>query len=305
MQSKCTLCNKEAELQLSHIIPIFVFNWLKETSPSAIRRSGAPNLRVQDGIKYKLLCADCEELFSSWEKEFCESIFSPLHNDSPLRAPITYSAWALKFAVSVSWRVLKYMLQTSDLSCFNEKKMDNIQVALSVWQKFLLGELPNPEQYEQHLLPMDTIDGYTGLTLSPFFHRYLLRSVDMDIIYSNSIVVVYSKLGHILLFGFIQENNARRWKGTKLHVNKGSIMNRDCRVPNYILSYLNDKADKSRKAQATISPKQSKKIQKVFNEKAVEIAESEVFRAMQYDVYHSGKRAFKQAESDKDNETQG
>lgn len=64
MNGVCLLCKRERELQLSHIIPNFVYNWLKDTSPSFIRSSQNPNQRIQDGPKYYLLCAECEGLFS-------------------------------------------------------------------------------------------------------------------------------------------------------------------------------------------------------------------------------------------------
>ena len=41
----------------------------------------SPNLRIQDGVKKKLLCGDCELLFSIYEKQFAENIFIPYHND--------------------------------------------------------------------------------------------------------------------------------------------------------------------------------------------------------------------------------
>jgi hypothetical protein len=114
LNGKCALCNKVTELEESHIIPKFVFKWLKETTPTAIRNLGTPNKRVQDGFKEYLLCHECEDLFNKWETKFCEQVFLPIH-DKP--APIKYGPWALKFAVSVSWRVLTYRYkQTTYLS---------------------------------------------------------------------------------------------------------------------------------------------------------------------------------------------
>jgi hypothetical protein len=55
------------ELQESHILPSFVYRWMKETSATGYLRFGQqPNLRVQDGVKRHLLCANCEQRFNQW-----------------------------------------------------------------------------------------------------------------------------------------------------------------------------------------------------------------------------------------------
>lgn len=297
MNGKCALCTKDADLKSSHIIPKFVFDWFKESTPSPIRSNRVPNKRIQDGLKQYLLCSDCEELFSGWEKSFCEHLFLPLHSNPTLTAPINYGPWALKFAVSASWRVLVYYHKLDDLLHFSEKQRETAQIALDVWRRFLLGELPNPGQFEQHLLPIDVIQSYSGPKISPYLNRYLLRSVHMDVICSNTSAMVYLKMGHLILFGFIQEDS-KRWRGTKLHVNNGSIMPRDYRLPKNIAAYWNEKANEGTKALASISPRQKQKIKEAILENADELANSELFRAIQYDFYHSGKSAFKYPESE-------
>jgi len=299
MNGRCAFCNKDAELKVSHIIPKFVFGWFKESTPSPIRSNRIPNKRIQDGLKQYLLCSDCEELFSGWEKSFCEQLFLPLHNNPTLTSPIKYGSWALKFAASISWRVLLYFQQLHGLSHFSEKQRESAQKALDVWRRFLLGELPNPGQYEQHLLPVDVVESHSGPEISPFLNRYLLRSIHMDVICSNTSAIVYTKMGHLILFGFIQEDDAKSWKGTKLHVNKGSVIPRHYRLPKSIAEYWNEKANEGTKALASISPKQKQMIQESILENADELVDSELWRAIQYDVLNSGEDAFKYPESDK------
>lgn len=298
MNGKCALCNKNAELRSSHIIPKFVFSWFKESAPSAIRGIDEPNRRVQDGLRQYLLCSDCEGLFSVWEKSFCEHLFLPLHSNPTPTAPIRYGSYALKFAVSVSWRVLMYYHQTDDLHHLSKEQIETTQTALDVWREFLLGKLPNPGQFEQHLLPVDVIKNYSGPAVSPFLNRYLLRSVHMSVICSDTWTIVYTKMGHLILFGFIQEATYKRWKGTKLHINKGLIMPRGYRLPKYIAKYFNEQANEAAKALASVSSRQKKIIQESILENADELVTSELWRAIQYDALNSGKDAFKYPESD-------
>ena len=90
------------ELQESHILPRFVFRWLKETSATGYLRSGQqPNLRVQDGLKLHLLCQDCKQRFNHWGTQFANEIFHPMTQGTAERA--SYGPLLL-FWVSVSWR---------------------------------------------------------------------------------------------------------------------------------------------------------------------------------------------------------
>jgi hypothetical protein len=50
----CRLCGEMKELQESHILPGFVYRWMKETSATGyLRFAQQPNLRVQDGVKLR------------------------------------------------------------------------------------------------------------------------------------------------------------------------------------------------------------------------------------------------------------
>lgn len=293
MNGLCKLCEKVTDLQLSHIIPKFVFAWLKETVPGGIRSNRVPNRRIQDGEKDYLLCRDCEQILSVWEKQFCEQIFIPLHSSSPVTNYIQYGPWVLKFAVSVSWRVLLYFSQFGISSHFSADQFSAANQALKTWRRFLLGEVPHPGRFEQHLLPLDVIERKSAPPISPFLNRYFLRNVDMDAACSNTSAFVFTKMCRLALFGFIKEENPRNWVGTKLHVKAGSIGPRDYVISKMIWTYFNERADRSAKLLANLSPRQRQSIRDGFKKDADKIAESEVFRAMSYDIAHSGNDAFK------------
>jgi|SRR5271157_4948741 len=56
----CLLCKKSDNLCNSHIFPQFFIGWLKKTSITGyLRNAYNINLRVQDGTKMPLLCANC------------------------------------------------------------------------------------------------------------------------------------------------------------------------------------------------------------------------------------------------------
>ena len=148
----------------------------------------------------------------------------PLHMNENNQLSLKYEDWALKFAVSVSWRVLIHYKQLG-LSHFSEKQLVAADYALNAWREFLLDNRPHPAQFQQHMLPLGPIEHHTSPEISPYINRYILRSIDMEPICSEDRAFIYTKLGKIILFGFIQEPNPKLWKGTKLHVNRGIFGN--------------------------------------------------------------------------------
>ena len=291
MNGKCYLCNTETELCLSHIIPKFVYRWLIETSPGYMRDSREPNRRVQDGVKEYLLCSDCEELFSSWEKQFAENIFIPLHTGENRQLQMPYREWCIKFAVSVSWRVLTYG-KLNGLKHFTDEQNVKADNALKTWGGFLLGERNHPGEYEQHIVPLDIIDSHSVEGMSPYINRYFLRAVDVDIAASTKRAFVYAKMAKVLLIGLIDEAYLNHWQGTKLHVRKGVIGSKRYVAPGGLDTYISSRADKAAKSLASLSPKQRKKVEDMLDEKKDELGETEVFRAMVQDVELFGSAAF-------------
>lgn len=65
---KCVLCDSEECVEDSHVIPAFVFRYLKKISITGHLRGGEqPNLRMGDGPKPRLLGPKGEDLLSVWE----------------------------------------------------------------------------------------------------------------------------------------------------------------------------------------------------------------------------------------------
>src|SRR5437870_2270301 len=54
--SDCRLCGKEGGLRESHVIPVFVGRWIKDTSATGDMRYLVPDRRAEDFQKVRLLC---------------------------------------------------------------------------------------------------------------------------------------------------------------------------------------------------------------------------------------------------------
>lgn len=105
---KCALCDQEeVSLKESHSIPKFVYQWIKETSPTPyLRSSDNVNKREQDGPKEYLLCAECESNLSLMETEFAEKVFKKIANYRIQTSEILVTESMQICVLSIFWRAL-------------------------------------------------------------------------------------------------------------------------------------------------------------------------------------------------------
>lgn len=288
---RCALCAKSSDLQASHIIPRFVFNWLKNTSATGhFRSSENPNLRVQDGLKPRMLCMECEQLFSSWEKQFSEECFVLLNRGNVHN--ISYGPWMLKFATSVSWRVLHFFDANGYLSKFPDHIITSINRALREWSQFLLDDSPHPGSHEQHMFLGDVIAGTSIANTPANISRYLARTIDCDVAFTQDSAITYAKMGKFVLFGFIEIPHPRQWEGTKLHVRKGSFGEKNIELPSTVGEYLFDRAMRAANSNSKISTRQRARISKSYKQNLDRAVQSETLRALHQDVLLFGNKAF-------------
>jgi hypothetical protein len=289
MVSTCYLCAEEKELGLSHILPAFSHNWLRNNAVGSVRGGETPNKRIQDGYKIPLLCGDCEQKLGVWEKAFAERVFSLHHRGEIDSFSYPYETWALKFAVSVSWRILTLFMIQNKLNDLSVEQTQHINKAENVWRSFLRGEQEHPGIYEQHIIFLETLENHNDPNLSPYFNRYLVSTNDMDVYYDSQHVLVYAKMGKIFLFGFIHPPLAKKWENTKIQLKRGIMKNSRYKLPLDVMSYINERANQTARLFPEMSPKQYTKVQETNLDK---FAQSSVFKAMQKDIEFFGDRAF-------------
>ena len=267
-------------------MPKFVMRWMKR-SGTPLRSNQTPNRRLQDTPRIFLLCGDCEQMLSSWERSFSEEVFMPFHE----RAGdlLSYRDWGLKFAVSVSWRAFQYFDSLGNFDHLTEDQRRESRVACRYWEEFMLGSRPHPGKYEQHIIALDLLEQVSFPNCSPFLNRYLLRTIDLDVVAWDHCAMVYTKMGRIILFGFLTGQERRNWVGTRLHVRKGQIGAKHYKVPPYALAQINDMAEISANTLASLSPRQQRKVQEEMLENVDQVRGSEVTKALRQDILLFGK----------------
>ena len=278
----CPLCGS-AELRAeSHIIPAFVFDYLRESSATGFMRFGpAPNLRVQDGFKQRLLCDKCEGILSAWERQTATSLFRPYHADTS--AVMSYGPWLAKFCASVCWRVL-YLFQRLGLKSCSVEQDVLVGQALNAWRGLMHGQVADPGTFELHLVPVNVMVSATGSIWPPNINRYFARAIEMDVASTPSSAFVYAKLCKLILVGFIQMKHPQEWIGTRVDLQQGVVKPEGRGLPTNFGLYLADRARRMADLNAQISAKQKGKIWDAAVAKVDRAANSDSLKAMEHDV---------------------
>lgn len=285
----CALCQQSAELRESHVLPAFVYRWLRKRSGGGhIRNTGNINRRVQDGLKLPWLCGPCEAHFSRFETAFATKVFHPWHEGNNR---IAYQDWLLKFCVSVSWRVLRFARGRNPSAPHTPEQHRLMDQAEQRWRAFLNGNEAHPGEFEQHLLIFDVMESTTIQDLPGNMNRFMTGAVTLDIVGSERSLMTFAKLGRFMIFGIIQKG-AGKWEGTKVHVRQGLLAVGSFTVPAGLLPMLKEKAASAAEAMASISTAQSEKVADHFRSNIDKYVGSDLFAAMSADVEMFGDAAF-------------
>jgi hypothetical protein len=285
----CALCSTGAPLRQSHIIPEFVYDWLKRTAATGHIRSGhMVNRRVQDGPKPRLLCPACEGRLAGWEKAAAEQVFVPIAEAGRDRA--RYGPCFARFAVSVSWRILTCFSLVGTLAEWPERLRADAQAALHHWREFMFDRRENPGRFEQHALRFDLLASTTFRDVPANLNFYLARTVDRDVAHDGRSAFVYAKMGPLVLFGVIaQAENV--WKGTRVGMRHGTVGG-DVVMPLQLFRHMLDRARRLPELAGGLSERQRAKVNAAFRADLDRARGSGTMRAVSQDVEMFGTAAF-------------
>ncbi len=225
--TECALCLQKGPLRESHIIPKFFGRELKKRSKSQTLVDGInpqKNPKPQDIEKARLLCHQCEQLFGKWETEFRNKVMPA---NKSLLAPITYGDWMLKFAVSVSWRVLAYLKYAQPYSehevtskelikffpTLVSKSHSEAEETLETWRLFLLDKRKDVTPYDQHLVLLNGKN----------FPYENCNALKFTILQDEGMIATHTLMLGFIILGFIRHSSAWDWEDTKIISTSGQI----------------------------------------------------------------------------------
>ena len=264
----CELHNEEATLCDSHIIPKFVYKWIKESGPGRLRQMGKLNIPLQDGFTKKMLCKDCEDRFSLKEKWFKENVFIPYLEDKTL---IVKNDEQLKyFVVSVLWRINKLFKDDGNKYKF-KKDLDEAELE---WRNYLLNGNDLSKYKNLHLILVDNdyfIDEKSDM--------YFSRNVDIEIAESNTICFIYAKFSRFILIGEITGLNEQSFENTNLDLEPEFMSANQIINVHEILDFFRSRIENIKDFK-DLSEKQQKKNNEYYKDKLNKIEGSDYMKIL-------------------------
>lgn len=250
-----------------------------------------PNLRVQDGLKVRMLCNACEQRLSYLESTFARRLFQPLSQDAGMR--VRYQDWLAKFCTSLSWRLLAYAHNHLErgfdhLNGGQRLLVENVQ---EVWREFLLGRRRDLGPFVQHLLPISSIAAFSTPGLPDNINRYLLRAVEIDLVAGDDTAFAFTKIGRFLVFGFIHPPDDE-WVGSLVR-RRGTVGGtKTYKLPAYVLDYLKGRASRYGQLTRFLSAPQQKRIEHDVKSNLGRWERSDTRVAVEHDIALFGLGSF-------------
>ncbi|WLR52488.1 hypothetical protein LC040_06180 [Bacillus tianshenii] len=259
---ECALCNKDTTLELSHIIPKFVYRSMKKNSPTGnMRLMSEPNRKIQDGDKQQMLCGECEDLFNQDETTFANTIYHKYQSGT--LQEFEYGPWFNRFITSVNWRNLYLDI----IGFVSEQNIDPFRLdvlihAEKVMRGYLLGESQDLRDIENHVFffnPIETAsEDMADLNLHTVFggsvFGYTFISHDHDSYY------VFLNLQGLVLVTIIKSARQESWNNTLVHKEGRFDPNKPQHITSPLFSEFEYLAQERKKSMEQMSNKQREKI---------------------------------------------
>lgn len=285
----CRMCAAAAALEKGHVIPAFVYRWLKDTSATGYLRAATnPNVRLQDGVRRYWFCRRCEDTMSRRERAFAANLFPLIVSGA--RTPYPHGPWLSRFLASVALRVLMLHAEHDDaFDFFTPEQRALVPRAVEHWRAFVHGEAETPGIHDLHFVPMGVLARVDGnrVVLPPNFNRYVLLSTDMHVASNSAQAFVYVKMGPAIAFGFIHPPVADLWSGTRVAFGDGHVGG-SIGLSVGVLEYLIERAEKMHMVSKRCSARQEEKIAQAISANPERAAASATFRATAADVEQFG-----------------
>lgn len=181
---------------------------MKETGTGYIRRIAAPNLRLQDGAKQRLLCGECEQCFSGPESYFASEVFRPML--AGVRR-VEYDNRLACFVVSLLWRALQR--ERNEALAATCAHNEQFLQAEEEWRSFLPGHGPLARFSHIHIFVTDiAVANPPGV---PKFNLYCARAFDATFFESNERCYVVSKFARFFFVAMLSPYVEADWIGTE------------------------------------------------------------------------------------------
>lgn len=259
--SVCKYCNDGKAIKNSHIIPSFVYKWIKDTSPTGfIRSSDQPNKRLQDGLKSALLCKKCEKDFSEVENSFKKHLFAKIANyQAPCPNELLITNSIKKCIYIIAWRVLADTYHFPVSHNYTDEEFDRFPEFLNNIKDSI--ESSNFNKFQTHLIPC-TKEVLERLNLPKVEWSYYDRSVGAEPRIWNDWkrFIIFIKIPSAIIVFEIVHSEEDIWCGTQIENADNICLEEITKVPSYVSGQIGYFYDCFLKGKENVTEKQMQKM---------------------------------------------
>jgi hypothetical protein len=247
---------------------------MKKTGPTPfLRKAVDPDSRIQD-YHEKLLCEDCEQIFSEYEGKFASHVFYPHVRDET--ASFEYGEWMYRFVLSISWRLL-----VSKLAVWKDSDQSNVGIVeerIETWREILLDEKPlSDDPSEHHIFLLDELDLVQSDHQAPDnFEMYMQRNIDGTSVFGEDEIHVFFKFPKVIFFSTITPTTPGGFVGTKIN-SEGGTIEQPQELGEKWGSFLMQRVEKV--AQVEMSEGEQQKVKQRIKENPEKLIESDFLEA--------------------------
>lgn len=264
---ECKFCLHELErLEISHIIPKFVYRWLKITSTTGRMRDGRNMKRpAQDGLKKDLLCSACENDFSASETYFANKIFSQMtKNDGAIESEEIDWMKFDKFILSLVWRTLYFAANTKEANAdYTEEEILEFNKCADILKSSYEKEEEIP--FKTYLIPLNN-KSYNNRIIEIEDYAYFERSVSVNLIIdddNNQASTLYIKLPYAMIVCEVRNCINHPWKG--LCINNRDVFSAiSASIPKHVHNYIARDRERCYEMANDIPQHQVEKLKKIL-----------------------------------------
>lgn len=261
----CKYCNENEAIKNSHIIPSFVYEWVKSTAPTRfMRATHEPNVRLQDGSKSALLCLYCEKKFSKVEDEFKRQYFSKVANyRKPCPAKIEITQGVLKCIYIMAWRSLADTVYFPKENDYKDEEIKEFPSLLEEIKKSI--ENNNFLAFKAHVIPC-TKEVLFRLNFPQVpLHMYERSVTSEPRIWNNWLrFILYIQIPFSIIVFEIVPNEDDPWVGTQLSEGEHLELTKIESAPQYVSALIDHFYEQFLESKKKMSAVQIKKIEDDF-----------------------------------------
>jgi hypothetical protein len=257
----CLYCEQNTPQLDSHIIPSFIYKWIKDTSPAPyIRSTEDPNKREQDGPTQKILCHDCEQAFSIPENAFKHEIFRKFANyRNPPPDQLTIGIQSIECIYSIAWRVLAEFYYYPKDHQLTKEEFENIPKILREIKSCI--DNKSFEKFNIHFIPCTNHVLSKGiLPKVPHFYYDRATGADYRIYDYQNTSFIQIKIPFCIFIFEIDPVEPSAWVGTKLNPTEEFDTRKIESTPDYVRDQISIIFSQFESSRDQITPDQVEKI---------------------------------------------